>query len=110
MAGRNSPVIKAAYSCLRPGAASQARTNLICAMLPPILRRALGLHLKAGINVGRSSALRRIAGNIYKTTLLPAFRADIRRVRRGYGETALGTFPVCQAALGANISLEPTIS
>ena len=59
--------------------------------------------------MARASALRRIAGNIYETALLPAFRADIWRLCSGYGETAMGTFPVRQAALRTYISLESTV-
>jgi hypothetical protein len=69
----------------------------------------LGFILKTRIDIAGASALRRIAGNIYKTTFLPPFRADIWRLCRGYGETAMGTFPIRQAALRTNISLEPAI-
>ena len=54
-------------------------------------------------------ALRRVAGDIDKIALLTALRADIWRLCRGYGETAMGTFPVSQATLGTDISLESTI-
>ena len=54
-------------------------------------------------------ALWRIAGNIDKIAFLAALRADIRRLSSGYGKTALLAFPVSQATLGTDISLESTI-
>jgi hypothetical protein len=69
----------------------------------------LGFILETRIDIAGASALRRIAGNIREAALLPAFRADIWRLCRGYGETAMGTFPIRQAALRTDISLEPTI-
>jgi hypothetical protein len=72
----------------------------------PIIR----LTLETVINMVRASALWYIAGNIYETALLPALWADIWWVCRGYGETAMGTFPVRQAALRTDIFLESTVS
>lgn len=73
------------------------------------LCRPFGLPLETVINMVRASALWRIAGNIYETALFPAFWAHIWRVCRGYGETAMGTFPIRQAALRTDIPLESTV-
>jgi hypothetical protein len=59
--------------------------------------------------MARSSALRCVAGDIDKLALLSAFRADVRGYCSGYGETAMGTFPIGQAALWAYIPFEPAV-
>ena len=67
------------------------------------------VSLETGINMTGASTLRCVAGNIDKSTFPLTFRAEVRRFRSGYSETAMGKFPVGQSAFEIDISLKPTV-
>ena len=56
--------------------------------------------------MARSTALRRVAGDVDEFTFTPTFRADFRWGAGRDSETALTALPVGQAAIRAYISLK----
>jgi hypothetical protein len=64
--------------------------------------------LKARIDASRSATVGRIAGDVQEFAVLLALRACRGRDSRGDQEPALAAFPIREAALRADISLEPS--